>query len=229
MSKTTTMVETIREIAAAEVRRLHVTELGTVTSVFPHSDSSDNDNYECNVQLKNRSVELRKVPVATQHIGLANIPHVGDLVAVTFIGGDINAPIVIGRLYNDADRPPQNKMEQIVYKPPYDEDQNLERFHIEFPSGMTVIATDEKISINAGQTTIAINKDGDVQIQSGGKVTVDALNDLTIQSSSGDLSLSANNVKVQGQMGVDIKAGTSANFECSGGPTSVKGAIVNIN
>jgi uncharacterized protein involved in type VI secretion and phage assembly len=223
------MVETIREIAAAEVRRLHITELGSVTSVFPHSDDSDNENYECNVQLKNRAVELRKVPVATQHIGLANIPHVGDLVAVTFVGGDINAPIIIGRLYNDSDRPPQNKMEQIVYKPDYDEDQNLERFHIEFPSGMTVIATDEKITINAGQTSVAINKDGDVQIQSGGKVQVSAQNDLTIQSSSGDVSLSGNNVKLQGQMGVDIKAGTSANLECSGGPTSVKGVMVNIN
>ena len=28
----------------------------------------------------------------TPHIGLANIPNVGDLVLVTFIAGNINAP-----------------------------------------------------------------------------------------------------------------------------------------
>lgn len=226
---TTTIIETIREIAAAEVKRLHVSELGVVTSVFPHSDSSDSDNYECNVKLRDRSVELRKVPVATQHIGLVNIPHVGDLVLVTFIGGDINAPIVIGRLYNDADRPPVSAMEQIIYKPPYDENQNLERLHIEFPSGMTLIASDEKVTINAGKTLLVINKDGDVQVQSGAKVSIDSSGDMTIQSSSGDLSISANNVKVQGQASVDIKAGTGANLECSGGPTSVKGTILNLN
>lgn len=103
------IVEVIRKIVDAEMNKLHVAEFGVVTSIFPHSSESDKENYECNVKLKYRDLELRKVPVATQHIGLANIPNVGDLVLVTFANGDINAPVVIGRLYTDEDRPPVDR------------------------------------------------------------------------------------------------------------------------
>ena len=73
------IIEVIRKIAENEVKKMHITELGVVTSVFPHSTESDKDNYECNIKLKDKDVELRKVPVTTQHVGLANILHVGDL------------------------------------------------------------------------------------------------------------------------------------------------------
>src|SRR6476469_2565259 len=112
-----TIIEVIRRVAEAEVKKMHFMELGVVTSVFPHSTQSDKDNYECNIRLKDKDVELRKVPVATQHVGLSNILHVNDLVLVSFINCDINSPVIVGRLYNDEDRPPLSKMEEIVYKP----------------------------------------------------------------------------------------------------------------
>jgi uncharacterized protein involved in type VI secretion and phage assembly len=43
-----------------------------------------------------------------------NIPKVGDLVLVTFVGGNLNAPIIIGRLYNDEDRPPINQEQEFL-------------------------------------------------------------------------------------------------------------------
>jgi uncharacterized protein involved in type VI secretion and phage assembly len=45
---------------------------------------------------------------------LANIPNVGDLVVVAFVGGHINAPIILGRLYNDEDLPPKNDVGQLI-------------------------------------------------------------------------------------------------------------------
>ena len=89
------VVEGVRKIVEAEVRKLHLAELGIITSVYPHTSDGDKQNYECDVRLRDKEVELRKVPVATQHIGLAHIPHVGDLVLLTFINGDINSPIII--------------------------------------------------------------------------------------------------------------------------------------
>ena len=119
------IVEVIRNIAQMEIKKIHTTELGIVTSVFPHASDSDKDNYECNIRLKDKGVELRKVPVATQQIGFVNILHTGDLVLVSFIGGNINSPIIVGRLYNEIDRPPTSEQEEIVYKPPYTKDTSL--------------------------------------------------------------------------------------------------------
>lgn len=104
----------MKRIAAQELRRIQTTELGIVTAIFPHADAGDKDNYQCSIKLKNRKTpdgddfELQKAPVVTPHIGMANIPNVGDLVLVAFVGGDINMPIIIGRLYNDEDLPPVN-------------------------------------------------------------------------------------------------------------------------
>ena len=120
--------------------------LGIVTSIFSHESDSDKDNYECNVRMKNTEMELRKVPIATQCIGLVGVPRVGDLVLVVFVNGDINAPIVIGRLYNDEDRPPLNKPEEIVYIPPYEDNSDVNRVYLEFPTGVILRITDGKIS-----------------------------------------------------------------------------------
>ena len=54
------IVEVIRNIARMEVKKVHTTELGVVTSVFPHSDDTDKDNYECNVKLKDKGVESKE-------------------------------------------------------------------------------------------------------------------------------------------------------------------------
>ena len=63
-------VAVMKRVAENEVRRIHTTELGIVTAVFPHTDEGDTDNYQCSVKLKNKKLpdgkdfELRQVPVA---------------------------------------------------------------------------------------------------------------------------------------------------------------------
>ncbi len=150
------VIAIMKEIAAREAAKMYTTELGVVTAVFPHADEGDKDNYACSVKLKNRGdLELRKVPVATPHIGLANIPNVGDLVLIAFIAGDLNAPVIIGRLYNDEDRPPKNDKEQIVLT-------QMESITITTKKGTKIeIDKDGNINIDAG--------DGDVIINGGSK------------------------------------------------------------
>ena len=113
-----TIVDTIQAIVRSELRSVRSPELGVVDAVYPHSDDGDLDNYGCDVVLKNTGLLLRRVPVATGHIGTVAIPNVGDLVLVAFEGGDVNQPIVIGRLYNDEDRPPLNTTDEVIFRLP---------------------------------------------------------------------------------------------------------------
>ena len=225
------IVEVIRNIAQMEIKKIHTTELGIVTSVFPHASDSDKDNYECNIRLKDKGVELRKVPVATQQIGFVNILHTGDLVLVSFIGGNINSPIIVGRLYNETDRPPTSEQEEIVYKPPYTKDTNLRRLNIVLPEGtVNVEFHDDMISVIVGKSSITATDTGEIQIKSEGvqqKISIIA---------DGDVSIEAQNISIKSRMETKIESGTGmaiksdalANIE-STGPMTLKGAIININ
>ena len=78
----TTIVDTIQAIVRNEMRSVRATELGLVEAVYPHADAGDLDNYGCDVVLKNTALLLKRVPVATGHIGTVAIPNIGDLVLV---------------------------------------------------------------------------------------------------------------------------------------------------
>ncbi|MGA8844186.1 MAG: hypothetical protein WB511_11440 [Nitrososphaeraceae archaeon] len=225
------IVEVIRNIARMEVKKVHTTELGVVTSVFPHSDDTDKDNYECNVKLKDKGVELRKVPVATQQIGFANILHTGDLVLVSFIDGSINSPVIVGRLYNEKDRPPTSKQEESVYKPAYKKDTSLKRLNIILPEGTVNLEfRDDMMSVHVGKSSFSATETGEIEIKSEGmdkKISIIA---------DGDLTIEAQNISIKSKMQTSIESGTGmalksdgiANIE-STGPATIKGAIVNIN
>jgi uncharacterized protein involved in type VI secretion and phage assembly len=201
------IVETMKGIAEKELKKFHLPELGVVTSIFPHSSASDKDNYECNVRLKNADVELRKVPIATQCIGLVGIPRVGDLVLLAFINGDINAPIVIGRLYNDEDRPPLNKAEEVVYVPPYARKPDVRRIYLEFPGGMIFRITDDEVDVNAGETKVIIQRNGDIVIESKANINVKAEGDTTLKS-KGNMTFSASSIKMESEKDLNLKSGT---------------------
>ena len=197
------MVEVIQSIVEAEIRKIHLTELGMVTSIFSHAGESDKENYECNIQLKNRDLELRKVPVATQIIGLSNIPKVGDMVVITYVNGNINAPIIIGRLYTDEDRPPVSSGEEVVYVPPYSKNSDLRRFAMELPSGVKITINDDLVGISAGGTTLRINRGGNVEVQSAKEVKIVAKE---------DMSILAKNLSITTEEAFQVSVGTSSDI-----------------
>jgi len=200
------MIEVIRKIVEAEIRKIHIAEIGVVTSIFPHSSDSDKDNYECNVKLKYKDFELRKVPIATQHIGLVNTPNIGDLVLVSFVNGDINSPVVVGRLYTDEDRPPVSKEEEVIYIPPYSKSSDLRRVHMEFPGGMLLSVTDDDVTVEAGKTTLKLNRDGDIQIESSANLNIQSKGDMSF--SANDVSFSAKNIKMDSEFDTSFQAGS---------------------
>jgi uncharacterized protein involved in type VI secretion and phage assembly len=214
------MIETIKGIAENEFKKIRMPELGVVTSIFPHSGASDKDNYECNVRLKRADLELRKVPIATQCIGLVEIPRVGDLVLLAFVNGDINAPIIVGRLYNDEDRPPVNQAEEVVYIPPYAKNPKVRRVYLEFPGGMTLRITDEEIDVTAGQTKIIVKLDGDVILESKANINIKADGDASL-ASKGMMKISASTISIESDKDLSVKSGTDMKME-SGAAAQIK-------
>lgn len=91
-------------------------QLATVTALVAHESADDTANYEVDVRLKHDGLELPKVPVAVPHIGIAAPPRVGDLVLVSFLDHDIQQPLVTGRFYNDQERAPLFKADDVLFE-----------------------------------------------------------------------------------------------------------------
>jgi uncharacterized protein involved in type VI secretion and phage assembly len=244
------VIDAVKKVAQNELKKVLTTELGIVTSVFPHSADSDNDNYECNVKLKDKDLELRRVPMMTQHIGLSNPVHVGDLVLVTFINGDINAPVILGRMYNDEDRPPLSKQEEVIYKPPYSKNPDLKRLNIVLPgaedNNVNIDVHDDMMATKVGKSFLTIKEAGSIELRTepGKKciiilddkgLRIDTEGDVQIHSNGSvavecdkDLTLKAQNINIESQQAIKLTSGTTLDIKSSAIVT-VQGSLVKIN
>jgi hypothetical protein len=229
----TSIVETIKEIVRAELRAVRVAELGVVDAVSPHADANDDDNYSCDVRLKNTGLLLKRVPVATSHIGSVAIPNVGDLVLLTFAKGDINQPILLSRLFTDDDRPPLNHpKELIMHLPLHASDERAIRTAvrnidaqdpprevvINMDPKITVRMTDHTVRATAGSCEMTLNHpdggSGTVTVLAGGtRITMNQDGDVTVQA-MGNLRLQADGaVELEAGTTLTLKAGTSMQIQ----------------
>jgi phage baseplate assembly protein gpV len=234
------VITTIQEIVRHELQAVRLTELGLVDAVYPHEGASDDDNYGCDVKLKNSGLLLRRVPIATGHVGTAAIPNVGDLVLVAFERGDVNQPLVIGRLYNDVDRPPLNKPDEVIFRLPLAEadDQTIlasiknhqnqsppREVLLQMPPKLTLRITDGTVTATAGKTEMKLDNPntggGTVTVIAGStKITMNQDGDVAIEaagslslSANGDLSLEATNIDVKARASINVEANAQATFK----------------
>lgn len=242
-----TIVSTLREIIRQELQSLRMTELGLVEEVYPHSDASDTDNYGCDVKLKNSGLLLKRVPIASGHIGTAAIPNIGDLVLVSFYKADVNQPIVVGRLYNDKDRPPVNKPNEVIFHLPLKAQDNKaikaairniednsppRELLVEMPPKITLRITDGTVRATAGKTEMKLDQPGssggEVTVVAGrtkitmnqdGDVKVESAGSMTLEASS-NLTMKANaNISIEAQGSLSLEAGASAKLKANGQTT----------
>ena len=189
----TDVVGLIQAIVEHRLRGIKTADLGVVTAAYPHESSSDKNNYQCDVKLRDSGVELKRVAIATQHVGAASIPNVNDLVVVHYLNGDIHSAVITGRLYNDKDRPPQSKSGEVVYVSPDPAKSGVRRLYLEFPSGNSLQLDDDALTLTMGNTSLVVNHDGDVVINSnGGNITLcdqNKTNQIEINSSGGEISI----------------------------------------
>lgn len=120
------------------------------------------------------------------------------------------------------------------------------------------ISKDGDITITAKDTKISINKEGEIAIDSKQKVGIKTTAEVSLESSGGDMKLTANNITLKGNQSVNIEGtqaveikGTNAKMEAkaqldikgamakveatgmmdvkASGVMNIKGSIVNIN
>ncbi|HVE86641.1 MAG TPA: DUF2345 domain-containing protein [Myxococcales bacterium] len=217
----TELMATLRAIVRQELARVRMPELGIVTQVMAHDGDDSPNNHQVNVRLRSSGLELQRVAVATSRLGLSALPNENDLVLVNFVGGDLNLPVVVGCIYDDQAHPPTAALHEVVYQPPDDEDSNAKRLHVELPSGCTLTVQDEVVTVTMGDTSVVVNKDGDVTVNAKGKVTIQSQDNVEVEA-QGDLKLSAQgNVEVKAQGDLKLEATGSASFK--GMSASVEG------
>jgi hypothetical protein len=178
----------IRALIQEELRQLPLGDIAEITSVFPHADDGDAHNYECNVKLRGSELELRKVPIATPHIGLVSTPAVGDLVLLTYVGGDVNRAIITGRLYSDNARPPLHKESEFCLEVP--------------PKGKTVfsISKEGDVVLSTGKTMITLHLDDSIEIVSEKDVKLDV---------KGNVEVKCTDCKIDASGKIDLGSGGS--------------------
>src|SRR4051812_29530088 len=101
------MIALLRAVGRDELASRSEPQLGVGTTVFPHESSSSDGNHQVNVKLRESGVELQRVPVVVGRVGLSMLPKPDDLVLVVFVNGDLNAPVVVGSIYDQLLQPPQ--------------------------------------------------------------------------------------------------------------------------
>jgi uncharacterized protein involved in type VI secretion and phage assembly len=207
---TRTLLESIQTIVREELGRVRTAELAKVQDLHPHADDGDKDNYACTVALRDSGIVLSHVPVATGRIGTVSIPAVGELVLVQFVGGSVNAPVIVGRLYNDEDRPPVSDDGKAVVHLPLGASDD-EAVHIELVSGdarslnitlgkslkLALQDDDPVVSLDIadGKAKLTIAQDGAASLEGKGALSVKGDADVSIEA-GGKLTLKGSTVEI---------------------------------
>jgi uncharacterized protein involved in type VI secretion and phage assembly len=178
------IVEIIRRVVQQELARDRGALLGVVTTVHPHETADDENNYEADVRLKHENLELRRVPIAVGHVGVAAPPRVGDLVLVQFLNGDSNQPLVTGRFYHADERPPLHREDEVLFEQRVAADSTLN--HLRFtPNGSILLqrdVTEQGENDSEAKSTIKVDgPSGDIQIKSGDNIFITLTRDGEIQ------------------------------------------------
>ena len=216
------IVEIIRRVVLEELARNRGSLLGVVTTVYPHEAEDDENNYEANVRLKHEDLELRRVPIAVGHVGVAAPPRAGDLVLVQFLNGDSNQPLVTGRFYHADDRPPLHKEDEILFEQRVADD-TLN--HLRFASdGSIFLQRDVTKPEDNSEAKASIKVDGasgDIEIKSSDAIVILMKNDGEIQVTADDkpINITASKMTVDGDVDIngDLKVASNS------GSTTISG------
>jgi phage baseplate assembly protein gpV len=200
------LYDTLRKLIRQELASQRSAELASVQEVYP----ADPDNYACDLALRDSQLVLKQVPLLTPRKGFASVPDVGDLVLVQFVGGDLNRPVIVGTLYNDEDRPPENAAQQaIVNLPAQSEADSALHLELNETGPMSL-----KLNIGAAMALTLQDDDPVVILDVGGSasLSIDRSGAVTLES-SGELN-------IKGSSNVQIEAG---------GQLNLKGTVINLN
>lgn len=210
---TTDPLSLIRQLIREELQALRLADIGIVSSVFPHSEG-DTHNYECHVKLREGNLELRNVPIATPHIGMVSMPNVGDLVLLSYVNGDPNRAIVVGRLYSEKANPPEHEDKEWRVVSPLKE-------------GVTAYAIDkeESIVINAGETMLTLKKDGDIEIKGETNLSAEIKGNIELKTEGEVKAEIKGKLSLTGEADINIESNSNVTLKCKDCKIDASGKI----
>jgi uncharacterized protein involved in type VI secretion and phage assembly len=209
------LYDSVARIARHEAAARALASVGVVSDIFP-SDGSDVD-HAVSLTLRDSGVVLPRVPIAVGALGFCAIPAVGDLVVVVFLDGDINAPVVVGRLYHPKlDPPPHADGELVLALPPGSSSPDIQLkvsgantsilLTIEGNDQMAIECGKDKAEVRVGDLKLTVDGAGGGRaVVSAGSSTITLKKDGDIAiSTSGNLKLEADQVEISGNSQVKI-------------------------
>jgi hypothetical protein len=224
----------IRSIAEREVNKLNLLELGKVESVNIHSAELDRINYSCSIILlarttpEGRPLKLEHVPILTQFTGEIIVPFIDDLVLISYIYGEFELPVIIGKLYT-LEKPPQvyrmgdYKLtfdpKRFQYKTQNPVNRRIIEFlglnekneyRIEFRNGPVIRYTKSQIELAAGDSVIKINYDGRIEVKTKYDIKINTDAEAVIKcktckiKSESDVKIKCENCKVEASGTIEL-------------------------
>jgi uncharacterized protein involved in type VI secretion and phage assembly len=192
--------------------------LARVKVKLPWLDNSDSDQAYW-AQLS--------TPMAGDKFGFYTLPDVGDTVAVMFIAGDINYPVVLGGVWSKTDKTPEDggggKNDFRGYRSRAGsriimDDSSNSKVVMADKTNKNVVAVGAFAKSGDGPNASDVPRPGDAG--SGGVLVAAMDGKMNITCKNGKLTVTAQMaVKVQAQNAVEMKAGADLTFD--GGMTQV--------
>ena len=103
---TLTLFESIQRIVQDELQSVRTAELAVVQEQHPLATRTTTRARSSCATRRSSSATCRSRP---RESAPSRSPPSASSCSSQFVGGDINAPVIVGRLYNDEDRPPENE------------------------------------------------------------------------------------------------------------------------
>ena len=197
-------------------------------------------------------------PMAGKGYGQFFFPNPGDLVLLSYLGGDVHHPLVLGSYWANDVKPPyqiqEGKNEVRSIKTPagieikLEDTEKKEKITITTPAGATLLLDDEQKSVTIkdqkAENQLLINwEKGEITLAAKTKLTLSAGDTSLVLESSGNLTAtaskamecSANDISLQSKASfkaegaqMDLKSSGVLNAQASGN-TVIKGLAVQIN
>ncbi|MBS8226344.1 type VI secretion system tip protein VgrG [Vannielia litorea] len=183
-------------------------------------------------------------PYASEEIGITFLPEVGDELVVGFLGGDPNAPVMLGALHSAKRKPaftPEetNAEKSIVTRSrlsiSFDDEKKV--LTVKTPGGHSITLSDEEKSIEVADSngnTLKMAESG-MSLSTPADMTISATGSVSISGDAGvsidtpaDVSVSGGVVSISAETEFSADGAASASVT-SAGELSITGSLVMIN
>ena len=211
---TSTLYDSIARIARHEAGARATAGIGVVTDVYPADGAAP--DYAATVEMRDTGLTLPRVPIASGVLGAVAIPAVGELVVVVFMEGDVNAPVIVGRLYHPDQDPPKHAQGQIVLALPSGASDPKLRLQVEgdkpaitlelLDGEVAVTVDDKSVELKVGEMVVSVTGSGGgrAEIAAGGaKITLKKDGDISLET-TGSLKIKATEIELSGSSKVKI-------------------------